>query len=64
MLDQIRKAFWNHRLVVVNYDFKDFIVERPPLSSTFALVGYIIPIGERVNKSIRDGINLLRSRYS
>jgi hypothetical protein len=64
MLDQIRKAFWNHRLVVVNYDFEDFIVERPPLGSTFAPAGYIIPTGERVNKSMRDGINLLRSRYS
>jgi hypothetical protein len=50
--------------MVVNYDFEDFIVERPPLGSTFALAGYIIPIGERVNKSMRDGINLLRSRYS
>jgi hypothetical protein len=47
--------------MVVNYDFKDFIVERLPLGSTFALAGYIIPIGERVNKSMRDGINLLRS---
>jgi hypothetical protein len=64
MLDQIRKAFWNHRLVVVNYDFEDFVVERPPLGSTFAPAGYIIPTGERVNKSMRDGINLLRSRYS
>ncbi|KAG9715803.1 hypothetical protein KCU75_g23677, partial [Aureobasidium melanogenum] len=27
MLDQIRNAFWDHRLVVVDYDFKAFIVE-------------------------------------
>ncbi|CAD0056184.1 unnamed protein product [Aureobasidium pullulans] len=64
MLDQIRNAFWEHRLVVVNYDFKAFIQEKPPLGSTFAPAGYIIPTGERVNKSMRDGINLLRSRYA
>ena len=64
MLDQIRNAFWEHRLVVVDYDFKAFIQERPPLGSTFAPAGYIIPTGERVNKSMRDGINLLRSRYA
>ncbi|KAG9939811.1 hypothetical protein KCU85_g10054, partial [Aureobasidium melanogenum] len=50
MLDQIRNAFWDHRLVVVDYDFKAFIVEKPPLGSTFAPAGYIIPTGERVNK--------------
>jgi hypothetical protein len=49
--------------VVVDYDFKAFIVKRPPLGSTFALAGYIIPLGERVNNSMRDGIKLLRSRY-
>ncbi|CAD0043000.1 unnamed protein product [Aureobasidium pullulans] len=64
MLDQIRKAFWEHRLVVVDYDFKAFVQERPPLGSSFAPAGYIIPTGERVNKSMRDGINLLRSRYA
>jgi hypothetical protein len=63
MLDQIRHAFRDHRLVVVEYDFKAFIVERPPLGSTFAPAGYIIPSGERVNNSMRDGIRLLRSRY-
>ena len=63
MLDQIRKAFWNHRLVVVDYNFKDFVVERVPLGSTFAPAGYIIPTGERVTKSMREGIHLLRSRY-
>jgi hypothetical protein len=63
MLDQIRNAFRDHRLVVVDYDFKAFIVERPPLGSTFAPAGYIIPSGERVNNSMRDGIKLLRSRY-
>jgi hypothetical protein len=63
MLDQIRNAFREHRLVVVDYDFKAFIVERPPLGSTFAPAGYIIPSGERVNNSMRDGIKLLRSRY-
>jgi len=64
MLDQIRNASGEHRLVVVDYDFKAFVVERPPLGSTFAPAGYIIPTGERVNKSMREGINLLRSRYS
>jgi hypothetical protein len=64
MLDQMRDAFWNHRLVVVNYDFNDFVVERVPLGSTFAPAGYIIPTGERVTNSMREGIKLLRSRYA
>jgi hypothetical protein len=63
MLDQIRNAFREHRLVVVDYDFKAFIVERPPLGSTFAPAGYIIPSGERVNNSMRDGVKMLQSRY-
>ena len=49
--------------MVVEYDFKAFIVKRLPLSSTFAPAGYIIPSGERVNNGMRDGIKLLRSRY-
>jgi hypothetical protein len=64
MLDQIRDAFWNHRLVVVEYNFDDFVIERVPLGSTFAPAGYIIPSGERVNKSMREGIDLQRSRYA
>jgi hypothetical protein len=44
--------------VVVEYNFNDFVIKRVPLGSTFALVGYIIPLGERVNKSMREGINL------
>ena len=64
MLHEIRNAFWDHRLFVVDYDFQDFIQERPPLGSIFAPQGYIIPTGERVNRSMREGINLLRSRYA
>jgi hypothetical protein len=50
--------------MVVKYNFDDFVVERVPLGSTFAPEGYIIPLGERVTKSMRDGINLQRSRYA
>ena len=64
MLDQMREAFWNHRLVVTNYAFDDFVVERVPLGSTFAPAGYIIPTGERVTNGMREGIQLLRSRYA
>jgi hypothetical protein len=49
--------------MVVDYDFKAFVVKRLLLSSTFALAGYIIPLGERVNNSMQDSIKLLQSRY-
>lgn len=52
MLDQIRNAFQEHRLVVVDYDFKAFIQEKLLLGSTFIPIGYIIPTRERVNKSM------------
>ncbi|THY39196.1 hypothetical protein D6C98_10097 [Aureobasidium pullulans] len=59
----IRHAEEAFPMVNVDYDFKTFIQERPPLGSIFAPAGYIIPTGERVNRSMRDGVNLLRSRY-
>ena len=59
----MRSAFQDYRLIVTTYAFNDFVIKRVPLSSTFIPIGYIIPIGERVTNGIREGIQLLRSRY-
>jgi len=63
MLERIRAQYWDHDLVEIDYDFKSFISEKPPIGSIFTSDGYIIPDGTFVNKTMRQGVTDLKTRY-
>ena len=63
MLERIRAQYWDHDLVEIDYDFKSFVSEKPPIGSIFSPDGYIVPDGTFVNKTMRQGVTDLKMRY-
>ena len=65
MLDSIRSMFWNTPRVEVDYDESNYVVERPPLGSTFNQQGgYVTPDGVLITKTMRDEVWNLKKCYS
>ncbi|KAI7200668.1 hypothetical protein KC365_g18890 [Hortaea werneckii] len=63
MLDRLRAMFWNYRLVDIDYDAAAYVLDRPPIGSTFQRDGsYITPDGIHVSRGIRERIRIVKGR--
>ena len=63
-LEQVRSTFWDHPLTHVDYDHASFVVEKPPLGSKFdSSGGYLTPGGLYINRTMRNGVRVIKARY-
>nr|OQO30940.1 hypothetical protein B0A51_04167 [Rachicladosporium sp. CCFEE 5018] len=64
LLERIRAQIWSSDLVQVEYDFKPFVKEQPPIGSVFSPHGYMVPDGTFVNTTLRRYITDVKTRYN
>ena len=64
MIGRLRAMFWRYRKINIEYDAKDFVIEKVPIGSNFQNDGsYYAPDGTYITRQMRDRVRTVGLRY-